>query len=586
MRTKKKRTTEPRRFETTMVLSITPKWLAFCAFLISFALPNLVFSGDFFYQTLHLMKWVTTLLPLAIVGIIAGYRTARYGTDAVRFRLDGFALLWLLLLLFTALQPLWADVRSMTTFLREWFFFSSLWLVYVLTSLLADKGMLKAILWGALLNAAINVLFAELQRRGMSASIPFIAPLRLYVGNTGQQNMFGFWMAISGLGGFFLFLSSPPFREKVFGNIALFALTTCVFWGAIASASRSGILSLGIGCFVLSVFYLRREGRKALCKIVLPALLCSVVLVLAVNQNPVLVRRLLSKTEDMVQQPLSIAKRDTIWATAWTMFAEDPWRGVGLGQFKWNYLDAHKQTLKQWPSLRNAPTQWAHNEFLQWAAEGGVVGALLMFSLWAWWGISAARAFFKRTPISPEAIWGSSLVACFFFNALWTRPFHRAENVVWLALAFAVTNREVLMPKIQLPSPGRFNKAGRLLGAAICLVSILGALYLGDGVRGDRMLRIAMDRDKGNAETVLALHRKAYSSFMVRDLAEKHIAYFFIELGQAVGNDELVAEGLNALVRYFQKQPHVEDLKILLNWAYHLNNMEFRRYIESFVPGQ
>lgn len=37
--------------------SLVPNWLLFSAFMISFALPNLVFSGRSFFDTLHIMKW-------------------------------------------------------------------------------------------------------------------------------------------------------------------------------------------------------------------------------------------------------------------------------------------------------------------------------------------------------------------------------------------------------------------------------------------------------------------------------------------------------------------------------------------------
>ena len=559
--------------------------LVLTAFFISFALPNLVYSGTWFFSALHLMKWATALLPVALLGVVAGWRVLRHGAEAARFRLDGFAVLWLLLLVYTTLQPLWTDVRSMTTFYREWFFFASLWLVYALAYNLADERLVRALLWGALANAALNVLFAELQMRGMATGVPLIALSAPgnYIGNTGQQNMFAFWMTIAGIGGSLLMLSGTSFRERPFQRGALLALTGVVFWGLIASTSRSGILSLLLGVAVMSAFYLRGEGRRALSRVACVALLFAAVMALNVSMSPGRSSQLLYKMEDMVTQPLSIANRDSIWATSWTMFARDPWRGVGLGQFKWHYIDANNLMKARWPHLSVNFTMWAHNEFLQWMAEGGVPGALLMFALWGWWGISAGRAFFKRRRLSPEAIWGCSLVTAFFFNALWTRPFHRIENALWLSLAFAVANREVIGPVFKRPVSTTMKWGLRVLGGMVCGVSLLGVLYLADGIRGDRLLRLAAEREKGNASAVTELYRRAYSSLMVRDLVEKHTAYFSIELGKAIGNKEMVADGLNTLVDHFRKQPHVEDLGLLLNWAYTVNNPEFRRYIESFV---
>ena len=49
---------------------------------ISLTLPNLVFSGPFFFSTLHLMKWAAALIPLAMGGILtttADYRVGAAG---------------------------------------------------------------------------------------------------------------------------------------------------------------------------------------------------------------------------------------------------------------------------------------------------------------------------------------------------------------------------------------------------------------------------------------------------------------------------------------------------------------------------
>lgn len=561
-----------------------PRLLVFSVFCVSFLLPNLIFSGEFFFSTLHLMKWTLLLGPLAILGIIAGFRILRYGTEMTRFRLDGFAALWLVLLLFTSVQPLWTPPRSFVTFIREWFFFASLWLLYALALNTTDKKMLRVLLWGALLNAAISVLFAELQIRGMNGPYFFILDTPgNYIANTGQQNMFALWMAIAGAGGAFLFLSTDPFRQRPFQNSLLFVLLGVVFHGLIASTSRSGILSLTTAFLVLALFFLRNEGKRHLPKIVCIGLLFVALTGVTVFTNQSRGAALTAKLEDVVEKPLSIANRDSIWASSWTMFTQHPLKGVGLGQYKWHYVDATKEMAKRWPALEPKYTHWAHNEFLQWMAEGGIIGAVLMFCLWLWWGTSLFRVFFRKTPVSPEAIWGSALVALFFFNALWTRPFHRIENAVWLALAFAVTNREILLPLPLLPSLERFRKSGRLLGGVICLASLAGLLYLGNGVYGDRMLRIAAESTGGDVSVIMNHFRKAFHSPMTRDLAEREVAYFSVRLGEATKNTDMIAEGLNALLRYFEKQPHVDDLNYLLRWARLLNDRRFIEHLEAYL---
>ena len=101
-------------------------------------------------------------------------------------------------------------------------------------------------------------------------------------------------------------------------------------------------------------------------------------------------------------------------------------------------------------------------------------------------------------------------MALILFNALWTRPFHRIENILWLALAFAITNREVLKGRLgwRASFSAGFTK---LIGAAFAVSSLAGMLYLGSGIEGNRLLRQAFSTQFANAQRSLleqaALHR-------------------------------------------------------------------------------
>ena len=560
---------------------LAPRWLLVGCFFITFTLPNLVFSGLFFYDTLHVMKWAVTLAPLAVLGAVAGFRLLRFGTGATRFRLDGFAVVWLALLLYVTVQPLWTPPRSWVTFFREWLFFASLWLTYVLAQHGADGRLVRALLWGALVNAAINVLFAEVQVRGLNGPFFFMANVAgHYIGNTGQQNMFALWMAVTGTGGLALLLSADDRRPALTG--VLVALLAVVFWGLAGSTSRSGILSLAAATIVLGAFRLRLGGRRELPAILAVTAMFFAVLGLNMAVNESRRAALLYKLEDVFERPLSLANRDSIWATSWTMFTKAPVRGVGLGQFKWNYIDAQNEMLKRWPHFKWQYTHWAHNEFLQWMAESGVFGAALMFFLWGWWMWGLFRAFFRRTELSAETLWGSALVALFFVNALWTRPFHRIENVIWLALAFAVTNREMLLEILPVPAAERFERRGRLLGGVICAVCLAGLVYLGDGLYTNRHMRAATAEELNNDEVWVMLQR-VHRSPMMRDEAEKQMGYFKVSLGELNEDAVLLAEGLNDLVDFFMKQPDTKELNYLIQWAGKLGDEEFFNFVDSFV---
>ncbi|NCC58512.1 MAG: hypothetical protein EOM17_12905 [Synergistales bacterium] len=240
---------------------LLPGRFFFVFFFISLVFPNFVFSGPYFYSTLHLAKWAVALVPVALCGIAAGIRIAVKGTVRTSFRIDGFAFVWLILLLYVTMQPFWSGLRSPETFFREWFFFASLWLAYIIAVLLADRRLLRAVLWGSLVNCALSVVFAELQIRGANHVLPLILPTPgHYIANTGQQNMLALWLAMGGLNGTFLFFSAERGRR---GTMLLAAvLLSVVFWGLISTTSRSGLLSLFLGFLVLSCYFVRNLGRR------------------------------------------------------------------------------------------------------------------------------------------------------------------------------------------------------------------------------------------------------------------------------------------------------------------------------------
>ena len=560
-------------------LPLLPEGATLPLFFLAFVLPNLVFSGPWFYSTLHLMKWAVVFFPLAAAGMIAGYRIIRRGTKATGFRLDGFAVLWLFLLLYVTMQPFWSGLRSPGTFFSEWFFFSGLWLVYVLISSMEREDILAPLLWGALANCALSVLFAELQVRDLSDAFFFILPTPgHYIANTGQQNMFSLWLAIGGVNGAALMLRGE--RRNLKGLLVM-VLLAVDFWGLISTTSRSGILAFASGFIALAAMNLRNRGGRGGRRLLAVGLLFAGVFGMNIFLNEGRWGILLYKMDDIVKNPLSIANRDSIWATSWTMFTERPLRGVGLGQYKWHYLDAQREMLKRWPHLRWQYTHWAHNEFLQWFAESGLVGGILFLFLWLWWGISAFRVFLKKKHLSQEALWGSAVICLFLFNALWTRPFHRIENVLWLSLAFALTNREVLFPLFSTPPPSEFEKGGRLLGGVICAVSLLGAVYLATGMAGDRQLRLASSPDLPGEERLLFIE-KASRNPMITELAEQQRAYALIALGQERKSPELVSEGLNELMVFFRRQPHAKELGYLTGWSKRLENEPLYREFLSY----
>ncbi|SMG21417.1 O-antigen ligase family protein [Dethiosulfovibrio salsuginis] len=567
--------------------------LFFLAVAVSLALPNLIYSGVYFFQTLHLMKWTFALAPIGVMSLLIGTLLAWKGADTAKVRVDLFGWIWFALLMYITLQPLWAPIKSVPTFYREWFFFLSLWGLYVLCLDRFREDWLRPVLWLASLNATINVFFAELQTLGtvdIFGSLNLILPTPgNYIGNTGQQNMFGLWLAMTALGSVFIYLRHGLKETRGLGRF--FAATNLlmlpvILWGLWNSTSRSAILSLAVGIFLMAAMIVAGRDRSRLRRLGICVVLMVIVLGASINLNQARSGALISKTMDMVQNANTVGGRDGIWKTSWTMAIEEPLKGFGLGQYKLNYLQAQRAAFERYPDLNWQYTNWAHNEYLQWLCEAGIVGFVLLMGMILWWGWAFMGYVWRHrgTPFPDGVLWGASFMGVMLFNALWTRPFHRIENSIWISLAFAVSNRHIMADMIGKPSFLSNPRGYRALGVIMASISLWGMAFLWQGIEADVLLRQAVS--SRTALVQRALMEKATNSLMARDIAERQLAYHYIAYGEAAQDPEALAEGLNRLFSVFRSEPNAEDLRKLLDWSGRLKKQDMLRYLVTFLkPG-
>jgi O-antigen ligase len=575
------------------VYFLIPLWL------IALTLPNLIYSGVLWYETLHLTKWVVCGATVAIAGLIVGIRLIHFGGKKLAFKIDGFVFLWIILFVYLMIQPLWTDIRSVSSFVQEILCFAAVIGFYIMSLNSFPLRLARPLIWLANINGAINVLFAEIQTRvwlwevyneviGDSLSIILPTPGN-YIGNTGQQNMFGLWLAICIMNSAYLYVAYAilPSGKKRSMPVTILNLVLLFIncWGLWISTSRSAMLSLLVGLFVLIIMFLRLKADKAFIKRMFTVIVVFLVAVCASYMiNPQRFDVNVGKTIDMIQNAESIGGRDGIWATSRSMFKMYPIKGVGIGQYKWHYLEAQRKMFDKYPDATWQYTHWAHNEFLQWFCEGGLFGGLIMVFMLAWWFISVVAAILKKKEISSEAIWANALIVLVLFNALWTRPFHRIENILWLSLAFALANREVLLQSLKDYFSIVKKPLSIFAGTSFVIIAIIGLWFLGDGMYGDRQIRIAMSTN--NAVTQRERLMEAQKHIMVRLEAEKQLAYHFISCGEALKSDADLEEGLNRLLNYFKKEPHTQELNALFEWAQKLQNVGILKYLVEFLkPG-
>jgi O-antigen ligase len=582
---------------------IVPQWLLWACFLISFAAPNLVFSGRYWFDTLHIMKWTVAMVPIGVLTLFAGVVLATCPLSRVDFILDPFGAIWLILALFVTAQPIFIPMTSYSTFAKEWFYFSCLFAVYMLAYNACKSGkMHRALLWGGSVNAAINVLFAEMLMKSWNKGFHFILDVPgNYIGNTAQQEMFGLWTAMAVLNCIYLHLQYVEDREegeKLTDRPGLFALLLLNLfflavnsWGLWNSTARGGILSLFVA-FAMLVAGLWRSGHVSALKRsykIFGVVIIFLVTVLAGGSLLGIGRgsALVSKMMDMIRNPTSIGNRISIWRTSFEVFRMRPLTGVGIGHYKWHFLEGQKNLYRKYPELLDDPeydwqfTYWAHSEYIQWLCETGVIGAALLAVMAVWWLYSFVMALIKKKELPPETLWGCAMLFLLWFDALFSRPFHRIENSVWMALAFALANRSLLPRRVKwtvVDSAWVY----RAFGVFIATVSIYGFVFLAGGIEGDQLIYKSLSRPSTFHEKDDLLKR-AEKNLMSRDDALEQRGYLLLELGVVQKDAEVFVDGIRSLYEAFIRRPTSKLLFELADYARQIENNELLEILSAYL---
>ncbi|MDR1019300.1 MAG: O-antigen ligase family protein [Synergistaceae bacterium] len=589
---------------------LVPQWMLWVCFLISFSAPNLVFSGRYWFDTLHIMKWAVTMVPIGVLALAAGVILASRRLEQVDFVLDPFGALWLVLVLFVTAQPLFTPMTSYSTFGKEWFYFSCLFATYMLAyNACRGERLHRALLWGGSLNASVNVLFAEMLMRGTNKGFDFILDVPgNYIGNTAQQEMFGLWMAMAVLNCVYLHLQYVGLRKEGEkwsdrpGLIALLLLNLFFLsvnsWGLWNSTARGGILSFVVA-FVILIAGLWRGGyvlalrRSYKVFGVVIALLTAVLAggsYLGIGRGSTLIIKMM----DMVKNPTSIGNRISIWRTSFEVFKIRPLTGVGIGHYKWHFLEGQRNLYRASPELMDDPeydwqfTYWAHSEYIQWLCETGVAGALLLAAMAAWWLYSFLMALVKRKELPPEAIWGCAMLFLLWFDALFSRPFHRIENSVWMALAFALSNRSIL------PQRAKWTAVDsawvyRAFGVFVAVVSISGFIFLAGGIQGDKLIFESLAKP-GTLREKDDLLKKAEGYLMSRDDAREQYGYLLVEVGVMQKDREVFLDGVGGLYAAFVRRPTSKLLFEITDYARQIGSSELLGIMSTYfkpdmIPG-
>ena len=113
----------------------------------------------------------------------------------------------------------------------------------------------------------------------------------------------------------------------------------------------------------------------------------------------------------------SDSRRLSIWSEAWLIFTQNPLLGAGFGQYRWQNFQLGPVLQDANLSNLNDHMEHAHNLLLQFAAELGMAGLLILFATIALWLVQIYRA-----PRTAYHWWGCAVLTILAIHSMLEYP--------------------------------------------------------------------------------------------------------------------------------------------------------------------
>jgi O-antigen ligase len=242
-------------------------------------------------------------------------------------------------------------------------------------------------------------------------------------------------------------------------RIAAAAAGLFLYYGIGQTSSRGATLA---GLALLSLAGFRAARRRGISMLRI-AIAGSVLVLLTVAVNPALVQKFMDRGE---RDPYSY-QRTGIWMGTLSMIGEYPAMGVGLGHFSYvakQFTPAVDTTIGHYRRFANI----AHSEYLQYAAEIGVPGALVLFGVGGYLLMLCWRRADKTSPdnliVQESALLAATgLCVHALVDNNWTVPV--------MAAGLVVISQADLLPYSEGPAAQRLS-AGWRRALAVFLLAI------------------------------------------------------------------------------------------------------------------
>ncbi len=313
--------------------------------------------------------------------------------------------------------------------------------------------------------------------------IPYLLPPTVSVritGAYGQSNQLALFLTVVLLGFFYRYLHGlPASRSRIFMRLR-FLPVSLVALAFFLTLSRSGLLSFCLvfgflAWLVASGRYLAGDSpgrREFLCLLFAVAAAYLVLKGLSWKSAPEL--GMVRPLGDTGTNP---SGRFVFWTSAWLIFLDHPWLGIGLDHYKFfmnEYGPLSHKFLGFVPFEAMKSSFWAHNEPLQILSEGGVfalalVGFLLILFLVKIW----RKIVVPRKISAPRFLYAHLMLLPFVIHSMFEWPM---RSVPLLALFFALLGMllsRYRMVEIQVPPRGRHLLRAALMSGLLLAVVLL-----------------------------------------------------------------------------------------------------------------
>lgn len=224
-----------------------------------------------------------------------------------------------------------------------------------------------AVAW--ILSALVSVGIGFYQYFNNGGFLPWIAALRdpgrIYA-NLRQPNHFASFLCCA-----IPLVSWLAIERRIINAVLLFCSLIFVSVGVAMSGSRTGLVSLVIVSAILFVFYRKRDIKESWIFLLLPIIYFIAASIFAWVNEIKLYPYFASERIQTMGENYSGSRLD-MWLITLEMIGAYPLFGVGVGRYTFFYF------LGNWSIPGVLRFEHAHNIFLQWAVENGLIAFLIL----------------------------------------------------------------------------------------------------------------------------------------------------------------------------------------------------------------